>query len=274
MTRLSKITGRSGKARKPAALPTAVAVPDSSIQGIAKQDTLAQDTIVQDTGSQDTGVQDTGSQDMAFVAAMRHSRRVRFLRKAIPLACIGGVLGPILWGVIAPLARTVPDVKVGAISVSGTKIKMESPKLSGFKKDQKSYELTALEAIQDIKQPTVVELNKLNGRMEQDKNSFARLTADWGRFDQTADKLDLKGSVRLRTDNGYEADLTSARVDMKSGDISSQEPVEIRSKAGSINADRMLIRENGKHSVFEGRVKSVFIQNDPPAESTPEAAKP
>jgi lipopolysaccharide export system protein LptC len=200
--------------------------------------------------------------DDAFGAALRHSRRVRAYRRAIPLICGGLVVLPILWNVVAPLARTASNVTVGAISVSGTKIRMDAPKLSGFKKDQKSYEVTASDAIQDIKVPGVVELNRVNGRMEQDTNSFARVTADWGRFDQSADRLDLKGSVKVRTDKGHEADLKSARVDVKSGDIHTQEPVEIRSKSGTINADSMILRDNGKHAVFEGRVRSVFVPEE------------
>ena len=198
----------------------------------------------------------------AYDDAMKHSRRVRFLRRFIPVACVAGLVGPIAWGVISPFARSIPDVKVGAISVSGSKITMESPRLSGFKKDQKSYEVTAFEAIQDIKQPSIIELNKLTARMEQDKNSFARLTSDWGKMDQTAERLDLKGNVRVRTDSGYEVDMLSARVNMKTGDVVSSEPVTVRSQAGTISADQVELKDNGKHAIFEGRVRSVFIQLD------------
>ncbi len=197
--------------------------------------------------------------DDAFRAALRHSRRVRLLRKLIPAACVLAIVGPFLWNVVAPLARTAANVSVGAVSISGTRIRMDAPKLSGFKKDQKSYEVTARDAVQDLKSPNVVELNNLTGRMEQEANSFVRVTADWGRFDQNIDKLDLKGSVRVRHDKGYEADLRSARVDVKSGDIDTSEPVEIRSKSGTINADSMILRDNGKHVVFSGRVRSVFV---------------
>jgi lipopolysaccharide export system protein LptC len=214
------------------------------------------------------GGRKASSPQYAYAEALSHSRRVRLLRRAIPMACVAAIAGPVLWSVISPFARTIPDVSVGAVSINGTRIKMESPKLSGFKKDQKAYEVTALEAVQDIKLPTVVELNGLNGRMEQETNSFARVTADTGRFDQTADRLDLKGSIRIRTDKGYEADLASARVDMKSGDVASQERVEIRSKTGTISADSMVIRENGKHAVFEGRVRSVFIHDESAAQIT------
>jgi lipopolysaccharide export system protein LptC len=208
-----------------------------------------------------------GAERNSYATALAHSRRVRFLRQAIPVLCVAGLVGPFLWSMISPFARTVPDVSVGAVSISGSKIKMESPKLSGFRKDQRAYELTATEALQDIKQPTVVELNALVGRMEQEANSFVRVTADWGRMDQSAERLDIKGSIRIRSDKGYEADLQSARVDMKSGDVNSQEPVEIRSKTGTINADTMIIRENGKVSIFEGRVRSVFIHDEQQAEA-------
>lgn len=198
----------------------------------------------------------------AYGAAMRHSRRVRFLRRAIPAFCVAAVAGPVAWGVISPFARVGVDVQVGAVSMAGTKLTMESPKLSGFKKDGKSYEVTAAQAVQDIKTPTIVELNKLISRMEQDARKYARLTADWGRFDQTADKLDLKGNVRVRTDNGYEADLFSAVVNTKTGDVVSSEPVVVRSLTAKVTADRMEVRENGRHALFEGRVRSVFTQDD------------
>ncbi len=210
----------------------------------------------------------------AYADAVRHSARVRRLRRAIPLVCAAGLALPVLWSVIAPFASTTADVRVGAVTVTGSKVRMESPKLSGFKKDQKAYEVTANDAVQDIKVPTVVELNGINGRMEQEANSFARITAEWGRFDQTADRLDLKGAIRVKTDKGYEADLSSARIDMKSGDVTSQERVEMRSKNGTINADAMAIRDNGKHAVFEGRVRSLFIHDESTAETSRELRKP
>jgi lipopolysaccharide export system protein LptC len=202
--------------------------------------------------------------DSAYGDAMRHSRRVRLLRKAIPMACLAAVAGPIVWGVISPFARTIADVKMGAISVSGSKITMESPKLSGFKKDNKAYEVTADQAIQDIKVPSVVELNRLTARLEQDEKKFVRLTSDWGKFDQGADKLDLKGNVRVRTDNGQEADLLSAVVNVKSGDVTTTEPVTVRAPSGTISADRMQLRDNGKHAIFEGRVRSILIPSEEP----------
>ncbi len=203
--------------------------------------------------------------DLAYAAALRHSRRVRFLRKVIPAFCAAAIAGPIVWGIVSPFARVGMDVQVGPVSMAGTKVTMESPKLSGFKKDGKAYEVFARQAVQDIKTPTIVELNNLTSRLEQDAKKFARLSADWGRFDQSADNLDLKGNVRVRTDNGYEADLFSARVNVKTGDVVSNEPVVVRSVNATVSADRAEVRDNGRHSIFEGRVRSVFTQVDAPS---------
>jgi lipopolysaccharide export system protein LptC len=206
------------------------------------------------------------NRDNAFAIALRNSRRVRFLRRFIPVSCLGVFFGPIAWGIISPFASTAPEVKMGSISVSGSKVTMEAPKLSGFKRDQKSYEVTAAQAIQDLKVPSVVELNKLVARMEQEKNSFARLSSDWGRMDQTADRLDLKGNVRVRTDSGYEVDMLSAVINMKSGDVTSTEPVKVRSKSATISADSVDVRDNGKLVVFQGRVHSVLTPPDEASE--------
>jgi lipopolysaccharide export system protein LptC len=200
-------------------------------------------------------------ESQAYRSAMRHSRRVRFLRKAIPMACLVAMVGPITWGIVSPFARPNVDVKVGPISVAGTKVTMEAPKLSGFKKDNKSYLVTADQAVQDLKLPSVVELNRLAARLEQEDKKFVRLKSDWGRFDQNSDRLDLKGNVLVRTDTGYEADLRSARVNVKSGDIVTTEPVAVRNSDGSsTTADTMEVKDNGKYVVFEGRVRSVLVQ--------------
>ncbi len=44
--------------------------------------------------------------------------------------------------------------------------------------------------------------------------------------------------MRVRTDNGYEADLLSAKVNVKTGDVVSTEPVTVRSASATVTADR------------------------------------
>ena len=88
----------------------------------------------------------------AFGTAVRHSRRVNFLRKALPIAGGTGLLFIILWTWLDPLrfASGLP-IELGRISISGTKLKMDAPKLKGFSRDGRPYTVTAEEAAQSEK---------------------------------------------------------------------------------------------------------------------------
>ena len=94
-----------------------------------------------------------------FRRASRHSRRVRILRIAIPVAVVAGLLMVTLSTWLNPLrilARLPVDF--GSLVISGTKITMAQPKLSGYTRDSRWYELTAQSAEQDITRPEIVEL--------------------------------------------------------------------------------------------------------------------
>ena len=54
----------------------------------------------------------------------------------------------------------------GQLVISGTKITMESPKLTGFTKDSRAYELNARAAAQDITKPDIVELTDIRAKIE------------------------------------------------------------------------------------------------------------
>ncbi len=71
--------------------------------------------------------------------------------------------------------------------------------------------------------------------------------------------------MRVRTDNGYEADLFSAKVNVKTGDVVSNEPVVVRSVSATVSADRAEVRENGRHLHLRGTRRSVFTQVEGPA---------
>jgi lipopolysaccharide export system protein LptC len=68
----------------------------------------------------------------AFRVAARHSRRVRKLRVAIPATIVFILTATILVSWLDPLKVLVKlPIDSGKIVISGTKITMEAPKLSG-----------------------------------------------------------------------------------------------------------------------------------------------
>ena len=77
-----------------------------------------------------------------FAVAARHSRMVRMLRVAVPAAVVLAMAAIVSVSVFNPFRMLLPKlpVDIGNLVVSGTKITMESPHLSGFTPDQRPYE--------------------------------------------------------------------------------------------------------------------------------------
>lgn len=206
----------------------------------------------------------------AFDEAMRHSRRVRFLRKAIPITIVGTLTLMLVARVYNPFRSSIPDVQVSSVGVSGSKLTMEMPKLSGFKKDNKAYEMTASAASQDIKSPSIVELTEPTARIEMQKGSWVRLTAAKGLYDTVTEKLHVNEKVTVRSDSGLDMRLREAKVDFKTGNMATDQPVEVDMPDGWVRSERMNVTENGKIIIFEGRVRSEFkaAQQDASAAET------
>jgi lipopolysaccharide export system protein LptC len=208
--------------------------------------------------------------DARFAIAARHSRMVRILRVAVPAAVILALAAIVaISSFLNPfhiLAKLPLDV--GNVVVSGTKITMESPHLSGFSPDKRPYELWAKTATQDVTDPDHVELGTLRAKMLMEDQSTVVMDARTGLFDTKAQLLDLHKDIYLKTSTGYEAWLTHALVDIARNTVTSDEPVDVKMPdGGTLRSDRMRILEGGAVAYFEGNVVMNLIPDNPPADA-------
>jgi lipopolysaccharide export system protein LptC len=206
-----------------------------------------------------------GRSARAFSKARRHSRWVLFAKIAIP---VGSLIGMGAVGLVAyydPF-RKIEHLSFGSIGVSGTNVTMASPKLTGFKNDNRPYEVTATEAIQDVRKPNLVQLKDLKARIVTDeRGSVARLRAASGVLDTKREQMRLRDDIVVTTDAGHEVKLRSAYVQFKSGAVTSNQPVTVSFGNGVIEAEGLKVTDNGKVMSFEGRVRTVLE----PSRSTP-----
>ncbi|CAN1569917.1 Lipopolysaccharide assembly, LptC-related [Rhabdaerophilaceae bacterium] len=195
-----------------------------------------------------------------FVAAVRHSRRVRALRRAIPWLCLSTVLFLVLRSMTGYLLENT-GISVGGVSIQDRKVVMDKPRLSGFKRDGSTYEMNAEQAMQDLRTPNLVELHKLTARIQQGAQGWTTLSGDRGDYDSKAETLDVKGNVRVKTDSGTEILLQEASIEFKPGHVRSNKPVEVRMPSGHIFADSVNVLDNGRQLIFDGRVRSEFVNS-------------
>jgi lipopolysaccharide export system protein LptC len=191
-----------------------------------------------------------------FASAARHSRIVRMLRVVVPATVALSMAAVIAVSIFNPFRMLMPKLPldIGNLVVSGTKITMESPHLSGYSADRRPYELWAKTATQDVTDPDHVDLKTLRAKFLTEDQSTVILDARTGLFDNKAQTLDLHKDIFLQTSSGYEARLSQAFVDMAKNTVTSEEHVDVKLTNGTLRADRLRVYGGGEVVRFEGNV--------------------
>ena len=212
-----------------------------------------------------------------FAAAARHSRMVRILRVAVPAAVVLAMATVLGVSIFNPFRMLIPKLPVdmGNLVVSGTKITMESPHLSGYSTDQRPYEMWAKAAIQDLTDPDHVELKTLRAKVLMEDRSTVTMDARTGYFDSKQQLLDLRKDIFLQSSTGYEAKLSQAFVDINKGTVMSDEHVDVKLLNGTLTADKLRIFNSGELVRFEGNVvMNLDKLGDDNASAQPAAPEP
>lgn len=212
--------------------------------------------------------------DVRFAAAARHSRLIRVLRVMVPAVVIlamSAIVGISIFNPFRILAKLPLDI--GNLVVSGTKITMETPHLSGFSSDGRPYELWAKTATQDLTDPDRVELATLRAKVSMEDKSVMTMDARNGVFNTKAQILDLHKDIFLQSSTGYEARMSQAVIDIGKGNVSSEEPVDVKLLNGTLTGKRLRITDHGELVRFEGGVVMNLIM-DPPSPAAQPAPEP
>ncbi len=201
---------------------------------------------------------------------------MRFLRIAIP-AFIGVVAVVIVVAAFFNPFRLIAAFPIdpGKVSLSGTKIVMELPRLNGFTNDARPYELTARAAAQDITKPEILELKDITAHMAMQDGQRVDLNAINGIYDTKSEVLKLKDHIVLLSSSGYESHLSEATVNVGTGHIVSESPVDVKLTNGFLNANRLEVLENGDLLRFGGGIE-LTLNPEPtgPAPSAPTGSVP
>ncbi len=194
-----------------------------------------------------------------FAAARRRSGRVRFLRRAILISVVGSVAAMVAIAVFDPFGPKFGSLSFSNVAIDGTKIAMAKPRLAGFRADGQPYVLTAERALQDVRHPTVAELENLTGDIGATGGETTRITADTGVYDSAAGRMNLAGNVKI-SNQRFEVRLRTVDIDFKTGVYRSDEPIEVHVGANTtILADRASGEHNGQEMTFEGRVRTTLV---------------
>jgi lipopolysaccharide export system protein LptC len=192
-----------------------------------------------------------------FRSAARHSRLVRFLRFAIPAIIViiaAVILMATFFNPFRGLMAAFP-IDPRKLSLSGTKLIMELPRVTGFTTDQRPYELTARAAAQDLTKLEILELTEISAKVELRDGQHVDITSINGVYDTKAEVLRLNDHIIVNSTSGYEGRLSEATVYISSGNIVSESPVEVKLPNGLLTANRLEVQDNGAIIKFSGDVE-------------------
>ena len=91
-----------------------------------------------------------------------------------------------------------------------------------------------------------------------DKTVFD-LSATSGVYDTKTEMLTLRQNVVLKSSAGLSVYLSEAVVDIHTGNVVSEKPVEVKMQQGTVNANRLEVAGSGDIIRFDGDVTMTLI---------------
>ncbi|MCJ8309997.1 MAG: LPS export ABC transporter periplasmic protein LptC [Rhizobiaceae bacterium] len=193
-----------------------------------------------------------------FDRAHRHSKRVAVLKKALPATAATIIV--VFFALAVTAHIPIANISVDEIGLKEGKLVMEKPKMAGFDKKSRPYDVRALQAIQDLAKPGKVLLNTIDAKLPMNANSFADIDAKSGIYDTESEKLFLNEDVNIRGARGMDISLQDANIDIKTGIMESDNPVNVQSKNTNISADSVRVEDGGERILFNNRVKMTIVR--------------
>jgi lipopolysaccharide export system protein LptC len=201
----------------------------------------------------DVEARDLSGRRAAYSLALRHSARVRRLKVMLP---VGALLISLLFVAVSAIRSFLPDnIEVKGASIENGQIVMEKPAISGRNADGIFYSMTAARALQSITSPNIMTLENIVAQVPVNDQLTARVKANGGIYDRSADTLDMTQPFSLNLSSGLVANFRSAKLDIKRGTMSSDESVSITAPKATVVARSINIEDKGKTIIFEGGVQ-------------------
>jgi lipopolysaccharide export system protein LptC len=194
-----------------------------------------------------------------YRAARRHSVLVRALRVLLPAGAAGALM---LFVASSFIGSGGDEPEIGTVSLQGTTLVMNRPRLTGYDQERRPFELTAAAARQAIADPRRIVLDRVQARTELAANGWARVTADEGLYDSEREVVTGTGNVHVTSSFGYEVLMERATTFLRENRLVTDKAVELRYGENRLFAEKMTATEGGAVVVFEGRVRLIWHERE------------
>lgn len=189
---------------------------------------------------------------------VRYSRFVGMMKIILP-SVAAALLGlVVIWPKVAPrdsvFQKAFADFNMKSIDTQS----MQNPRYYGTDNQNLPFSVTANFATQVDLQNNVISLEAPVADFTRKDGTGVILNADSGLFRQKDEILDLLGHVDLYQDSGFEVHTNSARLFVRQGDATGDEPTRAQGPNGTIEGEGFRLLERGRSVIFTGHCKAVL----------------
>jgi lipopolysaccharide export system protein LptC len=145
------------------------------------------------------------------------------------------------------------------VETAKERLRLQQAQYRGQDNQGRPFSIDAAQAVQASSSDPVVEIGGMAARIAL-AEGLATIEAERGRYNMTAQKVDIPGSILVKAPDGYQLDTRGVSVDFNTRIVRSAGRVEGRMKLGSFSADRM-VADIGKREVqLNGRARLHIVQ--------------
>ncbi len=194
-------------------------------------------------------------QRLSAVDALRYSRFVAVMKRALPVLAVVLVASVIAYSVMPRHQEKM--VTLQHASNVHNDLTMTKPSFTGTDERGNPYKVTAAEVVQDPKAKDYLraEMKQVDADMQFEDKSWINASAAHGFIDAKAGLLTLDGGISVFADNGYEMHTQSATANIKTNVLEGTQAVSGHGPLGKFSADRFHFDRLKKQLRLNGHVR-------------------
>ncbi|MBH67100.1 MAG: LPS export ABC transporter periplasmic protein LptC [Rhodospirillaceae bacterium] len=150
----------------------------------------------------------------------------------------------------------IGDVSIPNVDVDGLVI--ENPRYFGVDNNKRSYQLSAMRAIQKHKSDDLIFLRRPKADLFLRDSTWVAVNSKGGVYHKSSEIINLSGGVQVYYDKGYEFKTESMKLDFRTRTAIGDDVVSVQGPAGQIDAEGFQILEQGAKIIFTGKSKAIL----------------
>lgn len=165
--------------------------------------------------------------------------------------------------------KVIPAEQVAVIKPEmPEQVMAKTAEINGIDQNNRPFRITSAKSFQDSASAAIVHLETVDAEIMRQNGSVISAAALKADYDYESALLDLSGNVTLAETDRFVATMERAQLNLRTKAFTSKAPVHVTTDTSTVNAQSMVVSEDGTRITFTGQVK-YRLNGEMPTGETP-----